>query len=242
MLLCLLAFAESRSQNIYSVSVSGQVFSENDKKELTPLPYVTIRHKRRNTGTATDSSGFFSINLIRGDTLVFTSVGFAPVMYVLAPAFPERKATVKIIMKTTAYALQEVKIVTQKSKPRRDGNKVYLKPLRSSPYQAQSFNLEPTATFSPITLLYDRFSKHGKSIRKLSLLQAVEAREEAYKKRLNAGWVSELTRLEGEELEAFMEYCHPETDFVLEAEDYDLIVAILDCYDSFKERNVYFRK
>jgi hypothetical protein len=237
----LLTFGESEAQNIYSVKVSGYVYAENEKKELKPLSFVSIRHKRRNTGTTSDTTGFFSINLIRGDTLLFTAVGFAPVIYVLNPTFPDKKATVKIIMKDVAYALQEVKIVRQKTvKPKAD--KVYVKPLKGNPYQAQSFNLEPTASFSPITALYNQFSKQGKAQRKLSLLQEIEAKEAAYKKRLNAGWVSELTRLEGEELEAFMDFCHPDADFVLHAEDYDLIVAILDCYDTFQQRESYYRK
>src|SRR4030095_14505409 len=54
------------------VAIKGTV-----KDEKGPLPAVNVLVKGTQTGTQTDTKGNFSIPAAQGDTLVFSSVGYA---------------------------------------------------------------------------------------------------------------------------------------------------------------------
>ena len=55
------------------VQVSGLVVTGDS---LMPIPYSTVYRARDARGTMTDSQGFFSIPVLEGDTLRFSSTGF----------------------------------------------------------------------------------------------------------------------------------------------------------------------
>lgn len=55
-----------------------------DSASLTALHQVNVQIKRGSTGTSTDEKGFFSIRAMRSDTLIFSLVGYEPVVLPLA--------------------------------------------------------------------------------------------------------------------------------------------------------------
>jgi len=55
------------------VQVSGLVVTGDS---LRPIPYSTVYRARDSRGTMTDPQGFFSIPVLEGDTLRFSSTGF----------------------------------------------------------------------------------------------------------------------------------------------------------------------
>lgn len=55
-----------------------------DSASLTALAQVNVQIKGGSTGTSTDEKGFFSIRALRSDTLVFSLVGYEPLVLPLA--------------------------------------------------------------------------------------------------------------------------------------------------------------
>jgi hypothetical protein len=55
-----------------------------DSASLTALPRVNVQIKHRPTGTSTDDKGFFSIRALPSDTLIFSLVGYEPLVLPLA--------------------------------------------------------------------------------------------------------------------------------------------------------------
>lgn len=45
---------------------------------LSPVPFVTVYRTRDAKGTITDTKGFFSIPVLKGDTIRFSSIGYVP--------------------------------------------------------------------------------------------------------------------------------------------------------------------
>ncbi|MDA0881839.1 MAG: carboxypeptidase-like regulatory domain-containing protein [Bacteroidetes bacterium] len=45
---------------------------------LSPVPFVTVYRTRDAKGTITDTKGFFSIPVLKGDTVRFSSIGYVP--------------------------------------------------------------------------------------------------------------------------------------------------------------------
>ena len=65
-----------------SLSTQGQEFFKGmvaDSATFSPLPYVTVKVKNRNIGTATDIRGNFSLEATQRDTLVLSLVGYKTV-------------------------------------------------------------------------------------------------------------------------------------------------------------------
>lgn len=55
-----------------------------DSASLTALARVNVQIKHRTTGTSTDDKGFFSIRALPTDTLIFSLVGYEPLVLPLA--------------------------------------------------------------------------------------------------------------------------------------------------------------
>lgn len=59
------------------VQFSGQVLVDNTEDQVLPIPYVNIYIKEQPfRGTYTDYDGFFSLVAQKGETVVFSSLGF----------------------------------------------------------------------------------------------------------------------------------------------------------------------
>ena len=240
-----LTFLSVKAQNsILSVKVTGTVFTQ-DSSASKPLPYVNIVRKGRVNGTVSDINGTFSIYMLRGDTLLFSYVGYKTSVFILPGDYNERKLDIQIVMKSLTVQLKEVNIISQ-SLPKigplyKKPKTVFIPSVKGSSLY-RGFGSPNTTDFSPITLLYNRFSRYGKNQRKLAKWMEADNKEAAYKARLNPEYVSELTGLQGPELDDFMLYCHPPLQFILTAEEYDVVVSVLDCFKTFKRRENYFQK
>ncbi|MBC7892910.1 MAG: hypothetical protein H7Y12_11895, partial [Sphingobacteriaceae bacterium] len=79
---------------------------------------------------------------------------------------------------------------------------------------------------SPITLLYELFSKQAKSRRKAAVLSQQYRRQRLADYRLDLV-IGQATTLRGEEAEAFKKYCSLSDDFVLTATEYELTFEVL---------------
>jgi hypothetical protein len=88
---------------------------------------------------------------------------------------------------------------------------------------------------SPITALYDRFSKRGRENQKLrQIFEQILVREEVEKK-FNPEILRQLTEDQFIDFEAFRKYCWYVNDqYILRHEGYDLYAPIMDCYRRWK--------
>lgn len=62
------------------VQFSGLVVTGDS---LSPIPFTTVYRARDNKGTVTDVRGFFAIPALKGDTIRFSSVGYASTQFVI---------------------------------------------------------------------------------------------------------------------------------------------------------------
>lgn len=108
--LCLL-FSYAQAQS--SIKISGVV---KDSKGL-PLPGVTVTIKNSKIGTATNTSGAFSINANKNNTLVFSLIGYAT-----KEVLVDDNAVVNVTLQEDVSKLDEVVVIGYGSVKRRDLN------------------------------------------------------------------------------------------------------------------------
>ena len=98
-----LFFSQVFSQNKVAkvVQFSGFVMTSDS---LMGIPYANIYVKKNGRGAIANAEGYFSLVAEEGDTLIFTSIGFTPSVYVLPTNLPSEKySVIQLMVKTTYY-------------------------------------------------------------------------------------------------------------------------------------------
>ncbi|WP_192821975.1 carboxypeptidase-like regulatory domain-containing protein [Rufibacter sp. LB8] len=165
-----------------SLVISGQVLKEKDK---SPIAGVSVYQKSTGQGLATDAAGRFRIQIPASDTLVFRALGFKQKLYV--PSLRSvTEIRVNILLQEESVQLQEVKVspfatpekvdrVLRNMKPRPAPPKPRMNPTVPRIIIPPGPPAEPNIFESPLTFLWEQFSKEGKQ--RARLKQLMEARE-----------------------------------------------------------------
>ncbi len=225
------------------VQLSGFTLSRDS---LQPVTYATIVNQRSRLGTISGENGYFSVSGLRGDTITFTAIGFLPVHYVVPLLGSADVQAMKVIMTPQTYELSEV-LIRPYSEGQFKKELLTLKlPSENNPQLKLPEIVQPglskdiiytgsgIAVQGPISALYNKFSRRGKELKEIASLRNSEERSRIYKAKLNPDFVSRVTGLKDQALAEFMTYCHPAENFVLNANEYDLALALHDCLKTFK--------
>ena len=88
------------------VQFSGMVL-DGSTEELFPVPYTNILVKNKGRGTYSDFQGFFSIVVEKGDTIVFSAVGYKTVEYEIPSDLEDDRYSLVQLMTQDAINLPE---------------------------------------------------------------------------------------------------------------------------------------
>ncbi len=181
----------------------------------------------------TNTSGAFYLQVKPGDSIIVNSPshGRASIMWDGVTKDPVIKLKKQIEL--TGVVLEEVTV-----KGKREADlKRELQQLLSEPTAKKGLTGDQVLNLaqSPITLLYELFSKRAKSDRKAAVVM------QQYRKEQLAGYrleliISKATNYKGEEAEQFKHYCHLTDDFILQSSEYELTHAVLQTVDQFNHR------
>lgn len=72
------------------IQFSGVVVTQDELGELIPLPYTTIAIAGTSRGTYAEVDGFFSIVAEKGDTVVFSRIGFKTIKQVISDSLDSK--------------------------------------------------------------------------------------------------------------------------------------------------------
>jgi len=106
MLFAELLLAQFKKQDDFAIQFSGVVVTEHETTgEMVPLPYTNVAIKGTSRGTISAHDGFFSIVALKGDTIVFSYLGYKTVEYVLPDTLNKHFYSYFQIMSKTEYLL-----------------------------------------------------------------------------------------------------------------------------------------
>ena len=89
---------------------------DGGRDELEPVPYVNILIQNRNRGTYSDIKGFFSIVAHKGDTIIFSAVGYKTANYIIPADLADDRYSLVQLMSRDVYNLPETVIFPWPSK------------------------------------------------------------------------------------------------------------------------------
>lgn len=214
----LLSSFESAAQTAPKVNIlAGRLL---DSLTLKPVADVVVVNKNTNKVTLSAADGYYYIQAGLRDTLVFYLIGYFPKLLTFANILEWQKQVHLSFLKPNIEELKEIEIVAKKMQKE----------------NRRPYNQTPATISSPISFLYERYSKKYKQYRKIEALEKEKYNKQLKEGRFNKEFVMSLTGLDPEEAVDFMKMCRFSNEFLENASDYDFIVAIHKKYRYYSER------
>lgn len=228
LILPLLLFVFS-SNNLLSqsIKINGQAY---DKESKLPLPQLMVINKRTNNGIFADAEGKFSIKIQKTDTLIISAIGFKVKKVSFKDSTEKEHYDLFIPLEKLYFTLKEITVFAPRSlnEIQKDIDKLGVKRTYSTE------NLD--AISSPITYLYERFSKFGQSKQKVAEWENEDMKRDVLKDLFRLYIKHEIIDLNEEEFEAFIKYLNLSDEFIKNASQLELVLAIKGKYENFKYR------
>lgn len=228
------------------VIVAGYVFEENSSE---PLPYVNVYVKQTRIGTITDTSGYFMLTAKINDTLTFSSLGYDKKYVVLTDSASESMKPLIVFLNTRVYQINSVDIIALKKYKQLEyeitnmalPDDDYTYAMRNFPFRPVDIDYYSRVNtpgfglvFSPISALYDMFSKEGKERRKLEEIQEKDYLTAILDEKVSTAYVMKITGMTLKETNEFIIWCNFSPDFIMRLSEYDLISVIAYKYKQYK--------
>lgn len=210
-----------------AITISGQAF---DKESKLPLSRLMIINERTNQGMFADAEGKFSISARQSDTILFSAIGFLVKKICLNDSVPKKKYYVEVSLQRLQYTLKEISVFASRNlnEIQKDIDKLGVK---------NNYSIEGLNSFeSPITYLYERFSKFGRSKQKVAEWENEDLKRDILKDLFRLYIKYEIIDLNDDEFDAFIKYLNLSDEFIQNASQFELVMAIKGKYESFKYR------
>lgn len=216
------------------VNITGRAFDKENP--YLPLQKLMIINKRTNNGIFADAEGKFSINVIQSDTLIFSAIGFQSKKICLMDSIIRKQYYIEVELLKLQYTLKEISVFGTRSLSEIDKDISKLDSTRRS----RSFSdVNPLA--SPITYLYERFSKFGKSKQKVAEWENEDLKKDILKDLFRLYIKNDIINLTEEEFDAFILYCNLSEEFIKNASQFELVMAIKGKFEAFEDSKDYYK-
>ena len=208
----------------------GKILSKSDS---LPIPFVNIYTEGYDKFTSSGASGSFSLEIIQGDTLNFSAVGFRP-LSLKAYVVPGMEET--IYLEQVTYELPGLTIYGKNAMEGFfDHNRLYNPETEKTfeqkfPKPSVGFTGAGVGVTGLLTLLANQFNSEYKQLKKLREIEKDEykyfRRLELIYSRLSPDYIVENTSLKREEVEDFIAFWHPTLHFMETADGYQLLTKV----------------
>ncbi len=230
------------------IFVAGYILEENNKE---PIPYVNIFVKQTRRGTISDTSGYFLLKTQLNDTLVFSALGFDKKYVVINEEAIENDKALIIFLDTKIYQLKTIDIYALRRYKQLEYEISTLKlpendftnasknfPFRPKDIDYYKLNSAPLSglgvVISPITALYEMFSKEGKERQKLQELEKQDYIESIIEKKIGINAIMKIIDEDMQNTYMFLAWCNFSADFINNISSYDLAFVIKHKHKQYK--------
>ncbi len=191
-----------------------------------------VINKRSGNGMFADSESKFSIIAKQTDTILFSAIGFKMKKICLKDSTGKDHFYITVPLEKLYFTLKEVSVFAPRTLKEIDKDISALDSIRSYNNNFHDIN----AFESPITYLYERFSKFGRSKQKVAIWENEDLKRSILKDLFRIYIKHDIMDLNEEEFDAFIIYCNLSEAFIKNASQFELVMAIKGKYESFKYR------
>ena len=224
--LLLLVGCLGRSANAQELAtIRGKVISTQNEKAYYDLMIV---NKRTRSGTFGNSDGTFSVQAYRTDTLLIGSVGHRTKVITLADSAAKEEYDITIRLLPLHIQLREVEIISPRTLAE------IQKDIDRLGYREQDYRISQVdALQSPITFLYQEFSKRERSKRIVAQLRNEDRKRELLRELLQKYVEFEIINLSDEAFDDFIDFCAVPDEVIKGLTQYEFLLYVKKKYELY---------
>jgi len=233
-----------KSTFIAPVLLKGQVIDNLNK---TPLKGAHLFNLNSVIGSVADEEGNFYISTIVNDTLYISYVGYQSIkLRITNDLLKGNELVIELHEKTEQFNEVVVKShkligvleIDAKNVPVDKYSRIHINGVSQTyevgSVQRKSYNSSVDAMFQPINLMYDKFGKDPKQLKKIKKLRDDDELREMLESKFNRELMMEYLDIDAQELNDLLNECNYSDYFIRQASDLQLIEAVLLCYENYK--------
>ncbi len=219
------ASANAQTRDTTAIVIRGQLRDEMDQ----PIPNAIIINRSTKKGSFGKPNGSFELRCQRGDTLAITSLGFQTRYVTYTDSISSNDFRLKLFLETRTYMLAEVEVFAP-----RDLEQIQ-KDIEKLGYDERDYMLSGiNAVQSPITFLYQQFSKKEQSRRLVAYLENEDRKRDLLKELFRLYVDYEIIALNDEQFDDFITYLNVSDEFLIQSSQYDFLVFVKDRFRDYK--------
>lgn len=226
LLLCLPASGMSQDTSNGSILLKGVIY---DAATYRDLPFSMVVNKNSSFGIFSDMQGRFSISVSQKDTILISARGYSTKKICFRDSVSKAVYEIEILMQKLVLNLKEVEVF-----PERRVEEIERDISRMEHYDQKEYMLSGiNAIQSPITFLYQKYSRLEKSRRKVAELELEDAKREVVKELLRMYVKGNVILLEEKDFDDFITYCNVDVEFLKNCTQYEFILFVKKKYSDF---------
>jgi hypothetical protein len=208
------------------IRITGTVYDPGNKGAI---PNLMVVNKRTQQGYFGYNTGYFEIQAFKSDTLIIAATGFTTLKISFRDSADVESFEVRIPLRKLEINLKPVEIFT-----RRDLEEIQ-KDIESLGYNDNDYQLEGVDAFSsPITALYQAFSRRERNIRKVAEMRNDDRRRALLKELFRKYVDNDIIQLNNEDFDDFVDFCEVSDSFLKNSTQYDFIMYVKKKFEVFR--------
>jgi len=208
------------------VKVSGIV---KDAESGRGLAHAFVINHRTQNGVFCDNSGKFNIETKANDSLLVSLTGYQFTKVILSDSTVKSQYFVEVKLRLKPIALRPFVVKAPKT----------FEQIITDLAKAEQLKPEATplvnAVESPITFLYEQFSKEGKAKRKIAELQAEDAKMDLLRELFMRYMVAKIIDTDENELDDFIRFSGLKNKYTTFDTEYELVSYVKQRWADYKE-------
>ena len=190
------------------------------------IPNAIIVNNRTKTGSFGNSNGFYSIVCEKNDTLSITALSYYTRQLCMKDSLVKDVYHPTIFLDDRTYMLPIVELISPRDLEAIEKDLMRLG-FNENQFKTSSFS-------SPITFLYEQFSKRERSKLEVSFLE-YEDRKRALLKELFHLYVDyDIIELTNDEFDAFIDFMHVSDEFIRQSSQYEFLIFVKEEFQQYK--------
>lgn len=228
-ILFLAAAACGFSQDTLLIRVNGTIKGDD---AAIPVSNAMVVNKASQQGVFAGAGNSFSVQIKKTDTLLFAATGYAMRRVCFKDSVLKNVYEVTVVLSKLSYEIKTVDII-----PPRDLQQIQ-KDIETLGFKKEDYILTGVDAFnSPITFLYQAFSKRERAKRDIAEKRNEDKRRALLKELFRKYVDNNVIALNEEQFDAFIDYCGVSDDFLQNSSQYDFIIFIRKKFESYNRFN-----
>lgn len=208
------------------IRITGVVYDIENNALLSNLMII---NKSTQQGYFAGATGNFNATVSKNDTLIIAASGYQNKKICFRDSILKEDYFIRVYMERLTVQLKEVKIIASRDLDaiQRDIDKLGYK---KSDYMTSGVD----AISSPITFLYEQFSKRERSRRHIAELRNEDRKRDLLKELLTKYVANDVINLSDDEFDNFIDYCNVSDEFMKNSTQYEFIMYIKRKYEFYR--------